>query len=637
MTRSVTWAGLVLSGVLVLACGGAPAPATPADTLDAAPANPAPAVPASPFYSGEGGKGMSLAILAPKATGLGEQQGYIPALVQGELVSSFSSYSALSVMDRENLDTVYSELLSGYYDDNDGAGLDMGHIRATDYLLAGTITRTAAGYTLQMQIIKTADKMTAASYSGTCSFAELDNLTGVRRASLELLEKLGVKPTERARAELAAAAAANHVNAQTALAQGIAAQRQGTEVAALSYYYQAAAFDPSLLEAANRALVMTANISSGNIGADARNDIQWRKDWIARLTETERYFDNFFKTSSPPLELRYEAALNQGKINYQTETISLSFDVNLYAPPIWFASVEQALRAVTDGLNATGRRLNWGLADWPQTRVSGLNPFKEGGKDFSVAFELVNEQNRVIGRQSVTLSKSWRFDFQRGARLAYAVNTVAPVTFGAVKADDLSGALAVRIASVNGVDPQSAARQNSLSIRTVPGGTTDNFKIRDGTLEGFIDQGKSGRALVIPDADSTLTVITAIGDSAFLSNQLISLTIPNSVTSIGDYAFNYNQLTSLIIPNSVTAIGKEAFGYNRLTSVTIPNSVTAIGMGAFSRNQLTSVTIGANVSFMGFCFDSTFDAFYDQNNKKAGTYTRQRRSVHDLGWWSFRQ
>jgi hypothetical protein len=51
-----------------------------------------------------------------------------------------------------------------------------------------------------------ADKMTVATYSGTFTFAELDNLTGVRRASLELLQKMGVELTEKARQELAGAA-----------------------------------------------------------------------------------------------------------------------------------------------------------------------------------------------------------------------------------------------------------------------------------------------------------------------------------------------------------------------------------------------------------------------------------------------
>jgi hypothetical protein len=86
-------------------------------------------------------------------------------------------------------------------------------------------------------------------------------------------EIMGAELSERARAELAGAAAANHVNAQTALAQGITARKGGAVVEALSYYYQAAAFDSSLLEAANRAKVMSADISSGRIGENVRNDI----------------------------------------------------------------------------------------------------------------------------------------------------------------------------------------------------------------------------------------------------------------------------------------------------------------------------------------------------------------------------
>jgi hypothetical protein len=192
---------------------------------------------------------MSLAILVPNAIGLEENQGYIPALVRGEFVSNFSGYSAISVMDRQNLDNIYAELLSGYYDGNDKAGVDLGHLTATGYIMNGSITKTITGYALQTQITKTADKMITASYSGKCTFAELDNLTGIRRASLELLEKMGVTPTELARTELTGVAPENRVNTQTALAQGITAQQGGTVVEALSYYYQAASFDSSLLEA----------------------------------------------------------------------------------------------------------------------------------------------------------------------------------------------------------------------------------------------------------------------------------------------------------------------------------------------------------------------------------------------------
>ena len=104
--------------------------------------------------------------------------------------------------------------------------------------------------------------------------------------------------------------------------------------------------------------------------------------------------------------------------------------------------------------------------------------------------------------------------------------------------------------------------------------------------------------VVIPEKINEQT-ITAIGDIAFSSNKLTSVTIPNSVTTIGGSAFYGNSLTSVTIPNSVTTIGQAAFQNNDLTDVKIPNSVTTIGNQAFSNNNLTSVTIPNSVTTIG--------------------------------------
>ena len=104
--------------------------------------------------------------------------------------------------------------------------------------------------------------------------------------------------------------------------------------------------------------------------------------------------------------------------------------------------------------------------------------------------------------------------------------------------------------------------------------------------------------VVIPSSINEVSV-TSIGDSAFDSNNLTSVVIPDSVTTIGNYAFRYNNLTSVVIPDSVTTIGEGAFSGNNLTSVVIPDSVTAIGYEAFDRNNLTSVTIGNSVTRIG--------------------------------------
>ena len=100
----------------------------------------------------------------------------------------------------------------------------------------------------------------------------------------------------------------------------------------------------------------------------------------------------------------------------------------------------------------------------------------------------------------------------------------------------------------------------------------------------------TGKDVQIPSELRGLPV-TSIGRYAFYSNQLTSVSIPDSVTSIGGSAFSGNQLTSVSIPDGVTSIG--GFSNNQLTSVSIPNSVTSIGSSAFARNQLTSVSIEA--------------------------------------------
>lgn len=88
--------------------------------------------------------------------------------------------------------------------------------------------------------------------------------------------------------------------------------------------------------------------------------------------------------------------------------------------------------------------------------------------------------------------------------------------------------------------------------------------------------------------------VTSIGDSAFDTSNITSITIPNSVTSIGNFAFyNCSILISITIPNSVTFIGNSAFyNCNTLTSITIPNSVTSIGESAFYNCiNLTSIIL----------------------------------------------
>jgi len=431
--------------------------------------------PSAQNYTGNGGKGISLTIYVPQSTGLASDRSYIPALVQGEFVSNFSNYSAISILDWERLDDIYVKLLSEAYDDNAAAKQDiaLGRLAPTSHFLTGSVTQTAAGYNIKMSVTSTSDKMTVAAYSGTFSFAELDNLTGIRRASLELLQKLGVELTEKARRELAGAAEASQVSARTALAKGVTAQRAGTEVAALSYYYQAASINPALDEAVKRSSVVAANISSGNVGADVRNDIQWRKNWVARLKETEvANYEMIARimagAADPPYTLAYFTDIKTVGVNYQAETADLGIKMKLTVNRAWFVAAEQTLSAaaqavktVLDGLNAANRKNEWGLAKWPRDGVSGVNPFISDTKkqyDITAVFELVNQQGRVIGSQTIKQNPgiTIKSNKEGGFTIAATGGGVSTVTFKGVRADDISDNLTIRVASVNAMPPQQA-------------------------------------------------------------------------------------------------------------------------------------------------------------------------------------
>jgi hypothetical protein len=171
----------------------------------------------------------------------------------------------------------------------------------------------------------------------------------------------------------------------------------------MAYYYNAVSFDPKLAEANGRLSALSSNITSGNIGANVRNDIQQRKAWLDILRECEDYF-----TKHPPYEIVYHTNLAQGKIDYQRETVDLSSTVEII-PTNAFQIVNDILK----GLEATGKRREWSISLWPLSsyafadRMNGRDLrevnerrdnvfFDRLGKLISISFRLINDEGKVI-------------------------------------------------------------------------------------------------------------------------------------------------------------------------------------------------------------------------------------------------
>jgi hypothetical protein len=93
-------------------------------------------------------------------------------------------------------------------------------------------------------------------------------------------------------------------------------------VAALSFYSEAAAFDPGLAEAGERLAAMTKNIEAGNIVDNVRNEIEQRNAWKKLLEEA-----NEFYRKNSIYDLVYNPAPIQGKIDFDTNKAEIGFDM----------------------------------------------------------------------------------------------------------------------------------------------------------------------------------------------------------------------------------------------------------------------------------------------------------------------
>ena len=152
----------------------------------------------------------------------------------------------------------------------------------------------------------------------------------------------------------------------------------------------------------------------------------------------------------------------------------------------------------------------------------------------------------------------------------------------------------------------SSFQQAGIETLTIPNTTTTiggrafegqrytTFAGTDPALD-WTDAVRRGLNTLTFDATS---VLTTIGNDAFVYNNIGSLVIPASVTSIGQNAFRYNNLTSVILPATVTTVGNDAFSNNpNLTSVTI-NSTQVNASQAFDNiaTTITTVNIGPGVT-----------------------------------------
>jgi hypothetical protein len=299
-----------------------------------------------------------------------------------------------------------------------------------------------------------------------------------------------------------------------------------------------------------------------------------------------------------PYTLFYLPDIKRGTIDYNNRTVTLSIETHLHGSGIWTLAMERTLQAVYDDLDATKRKDEWGLASWPQRGVTSLNAFDRRSRNFSVVFELLNDQNKIIGKQTLQSGGFWQLNRSGRPIINVDADDRRILNFQNVISNDISDKMIIRVTTVNGTIAETTAKNRVLQIQVSTKGEfdrNDRFRFSRGTIQGFSNDKIEN--LVIPS--------TIWGDP---------------VLWIGDGAFRGVGLTSVTIPSSITSIPSGAFKDNKLTKITIPISVTTISSEAFINNRLISVIIPENVNFEYNAIGNGFESAYEAEDKQAGVY-----------------
>ena len=421
------------------------------------------AAPSGPMYTGNGGSNIRLAVLAPEVQG--DVPVYLPLYIQGLLNNNINKFSAINLIDRQNLNKIIAEqnlAASGRFSDKDFVSI--GNLTNAQYFLFGTVQRLSGSrYSLQLSVTEASTGVRKASFMKDGTSAQFEgNGAILNEATAELLEQLGIQLTAAGKRALLAGNTLT-VQAETGLARGITAQAGGAEGQALFNFAQAITFDPSQLEALSRLNTLSTSISGGTISQRIVNDIQARDRWLEVFKETAKFFNDH-----PPFEIIFDPSLIQiGETNYTSRTANLGMNIVLNPSEAGF----NVLSTLLEGLEKTGKRSQWGFSNWPlqdiTPKTAGTVLFN-GKQTFSckVDISLLNENNKILGSGSITLNTG-TIKFSSLDKTVIIPNSVrGTVNFPNIKAEDLTPSLTIVITAVNGIQARTLNASGYIKIET---------------------------------------------------------------------------------------------------------------------------------------------------------------------------
>jgi len=399
------------------------------------------------YWTGDGGRGIRVTVSEITGRGLSIQEEHILHFTQSTIIGVFNNFSAMTVFDRQNLESILREQrmsLAGNFSDTDL--IRIGQLTNARLIVFGSITKSGNNYTLEFAVTDVETGNRRASYlPRQVSLLALENHSAIKEAAADLLRQLGVTLTSNALQELGKAEDTARIQYENVMARGIAATRQGTTVEALTYFFEAAAFNPSMMsEAMNRISTTSATIAGGNLGHAARSRQQEHDEWRTIVNAARTFYTNHL-----PYEFVYNAVnIRQvaGSHDFTKRTANYSIDISLIPKP-------DAWRTINDlrqGLANARRNDNWNFS---------LNQI--GPSEIIIILDLFNENNVFLAATSTRFVTTFNSYQQTPGKMDRSFS------FFDVNIDNITDQLNVHVRSVNEVPAQRAGETGFIQISTL--------------------------------------------------------------------------------------------------------------------------------------------------------------------------
>jgi hypothetical protein len=440
-------------------------------------------IPKGPYFEGSGLKGVSLAVLRLKTGNLQPNEQWLLSFIQGVLTSNFNKYTAMTIIDRQYMDEIIQNQeisASGYFSDDNF--ISIGNLTNAEYILVGSLQRIQQinSFLIDFSLVNAQTGVQKASFPPTaCSLIDIQNTTIIQTAFENIITQLNITLTESGRRAI------HYINqpsitAESSLSKGIVAQENGRMGEALSFYYNAATFMPNTKEINSRISVLSSNVSSGNIGQNARNLISLRNRWLDILSECDNFLNEHI-----PFEIIYEPILKQeGKIDYTSGSVDLGFSI-MTKPTDGFNIIYDVLK----GLKKTGKQEEWGFQFWPFGDIPPRNytelPSMHGDqqsiyklKTINIEIVLLDESGNIISKiNDKLLCKEGTRKFQKRSGGIYELwdqksinvkpeNLKTKMIFNNVEANKITNTMTIKIINVNGIDVETAGMNGYIRIST---------------------------------------------------------------------------------------------------------------------------------------------------------------------------